>query len=260
MSERNDALLKSQYHQAEDYFFSSISLNHTHYADRAAAYLTGVNSESLNPLIIRCTGAESDSDLRAGIGLFDAAGQLFSVAVPDDALDTIDNQLLACGLAAVYQTTAMYLVMDDFTPHHSSISAGDGAIITRTDDNLIDWVLPLESAFEGTPELTVEYRLRHQAALDRNRQFAHFSLYSENRPVCSLTLTMDHQIARLDDIGTQEAFQGRGYASALIQHALMHARLNNTKLCFLEASVQGAGLYQKAGFKNLFGYTAYQRQ
>lgn len=270
MTEQHHALLRAQYHQAEDYFFSAISRQHVHFSDRACAYTTGIPSQSLNALIIRpqIIGRADDdigAELIAAIEWFDAAGQLFGVAVPDilpaDESARITNTLLACGLHPVDQTTAMALILDNrrhVHNHHPFSADADDLRILRTDHHLADWSRPLESAFEGTPALTLAYRLRHQAALERNRQLVHFSLYIGQQPVSSLTLSLQQQIARLDDIGTQAEFQGRGYARLLIDHALDYAKANHAMLCCLEASAQGAQLYRKIGFEDLFGYRLYQ--
>lgn len=254
---KDNAAVKSLYHQIEDYFFTSVSQEYRHFADNSSAYLTGVEAASLNPFIIKQPDAFIGADLEDGVRLFEVAGLPYVVVVPDNVIDQLRHHLRAIDLTAAYTTVAMQLATDHFTPHYHKSSDYE---IIPTDENLSDWALPLESAFESNQNLMLQYRTRHQAALDRGRQLSHFSLYVKGRPVCSLTLSIDGRVARLDDIGTQTGFQGKGYASALIQHALMHAKSHNVAWCFLEASNQGISIYRKTGFLPLFDYVTFLRE
>lgn len=143
--------------------------------------------------------------------------------------------------------------------HVVADETGHTCIIKSTDHALHDWAHPLESAFEATPALMHQYQTRHQSALDSGKQIHHFTLYTDSLPVCSLTLSVKDEIARLDDIGTDIEYQGRGYASCIIQHALAYAKAQGASQCFLEASAQGKSIYQKAGFSQLFTYTVFSK-
>jgi GNAT superfamily N-acetyltransferase len=257
MSKRNDTSLTSLYHQVEDYFFTSISQKYHHFSDSACAYLTGVEAGDLNLLIVKQPDAFIDSVLKDGIRLFEAAGLPFSVVLPGDVIGQVSHQFCALGLTAAYTSVAMQLAMEHFVPQSNVCGEYE---IMRTDGRLVDWALPLESAFESNRKIMLQCQTRHQEALDSGKQLSHFSLYVKSRPVCSLTLSIDNGIARLDDIGTQPEFQGKRCASALIQHALIHARSRNVALCFLEASAEGASIYRRAGFSALFDYAAFHRE
>jgi len=112
----------------------------------------------------------------------------------------------------------------------------------------------LQSAFCAGPAITAAYQGRHQAALKAGQALQHFTLFCAEQPVCSLTLTRCQNLARLDDIGTDSAYQGKGYATQLIQQVLAQLPAEGIEQCFLEASIEGASLYQRLGFVELFTY------
>lgn len=251
-----DTALTSLFHRLEDYFFTSISHTRHDFAHAASAYLTGVDAESLNLLIVRAPDAQFDAMLRGGMQHFETAGLPYSVVVPGDAVDRVGRLLSEEGLMAAYTSMAMQLDVERFVALGGSSEVHD---IRCTNGCLDDWALPLESAFETSPEVMLQYRERHRCARDSGRQLSHFSLYVKGHPVGSLTLSMIDRMARLDDLGIHVDFQGKGYARALMQHALAHARSAGVSRCFLEASQDGASLYRKAGFSTLFDYAAFHR-
>mgnify|MGYP002390541895 CR=1 FL=1 len=86
----------------------------------------------------------------------------------------------------------------------------------------------------------------------------HFSGYYEDQIVSSLTLSTDHYNARIDDVATSPAYQKLGFATTLIHEAILFARQRQIKDCFLEASDEGLGVYQRLGFKKLFTQRYYE--
>lgn len=243
------------YHQAEDYFFTSISKKYHHLGDEACAYFTCVEAESLNLFIVKQYGTNLDITLKDGIQFLDATGLPFCVVFPSPIADQVKKQISAIHFSAAYTSTAMQINLKDYLPKKN-----DEVEIRCTNDCLSDWAAPIESAFESVPEVMGQYQERHQSALDAGKRLIHFSLYVKAEPVCSLTLSINNQLARLDDIGTKVGFQGIGYASALVQHALSFAKSQNSSHCFLEASTDGASIYKRAGFSALFEYTAFHPQ
>lgn len=243
------------YHQAENYFFTSISKKYRHFSDEACAYFTGVKADSLNLFIVKKHSANFDTTLQNGIQFLEAEGLPFCLVFPNDMLDQIKNQTETINFSVVHTSVAMQLNMEDYLPPKSSFS--NEVEIRCTNDCLIDWAAPLESAFDSGPEVTSQYQARHQDALDTGKRLIHFSLYVKSEPVCSLTLSINNQLAELNDVGTKIEFQNQGYASALVQHALLFAKSQNSSHCFLEASTAGISIYKRAGFSALFEYTAF---
>ncbi|MFL9989474.1 hypothetical protein [Paraburkholderia sediminicola] len=122
MSKRNDTSLTSLYHRVEDYFFTSISQKYHHFSDSASAYLTGVETGSLNLLIVKQPDAFIDSVLKDGIRLFEAAGLPFNVVLPGDVIGQVSHQFCALGLTAAYTSVSMQLAMEHFVPQSNICS------------------------------------------------------------------------------------------------------------------------------------------
>jgi GNAT superfamily N-acetyltransferase len=76
--------------------------------------------------------------------------------------------------------------------------------------------------------------------------------YLADTPVTALTLSIAAGIGMLNDVGTHPDHQRKGYASALIAHALNYAQGQGAHICYLEASSSGVTVYEKLGFEKLF--------
>jgi predicted GNAT family acetyltransferase len=92
-------------------------------------------------------------------------------------------------------------------------------------------------------------------------RYRHFSLYKQEKPIASITLSMhDDNIARIDDVGTLPEFQGKGYAMHLMRYVLSEAKKLGARHCFLESSDSGLRVYQNLGFEPLFKNNIYSRK
>ncbi|MES2252409.1 MAG: GNAT family N-acetyltransferase [Pseudomonadota bacterium] len=142
----------------------------------------------------------------------------------------------------------MHLDLSTFDATHK---VNDSTIIRAVDTNLNDWIFPLVEAFESTPKISAFYVDAHKRALGNSARFYHFTLYKDDQPVASLTISVIGTLARLDDVGTLPAFQGQGFATRLVTYGLKKAIDLGCTDCFLGASPDGLSLYQKLGFRTL---------
>jgi GNAT superfamily N-acetyltransferase len=120
-------------------------------------------------------------------------------------------------------------------------------------------MMPLIGAFESTFEICSIYANIHEQALKKNINLRHFSLYKQEKPIASITLSLINDVARIDDVGTLPEFQGKGYATHLMCYALSEAKRLGACHCFLESSDSGLGVYQKLRFEPLFKNNIYTR-
>jgi len=248
--------LFSLYHEMEDYFFTSISEKYHQFSGDACAYFTGVETISLNLFIVKQINANFDITLQNGIQFLNALGLPFSIVFRSEMVGQVKNQISAIQFSESYTSIAMQLNIKNYLSiNHTLHSEYE---IRCTDNYLMGWAVPIGSAFESVPEVMRQYQARHQSAIDTEKKLVHFTLYVNTAPICSLTLSIKNQLARLDDIGTKVGFQRKGFASALIHHALLFARSHNVTHCFLEASADGVSVYRRAGFSDLFEYTTFQ--
>jgi len=253
-----NAPLINLYRQAEDYFFRGISSKCMDLGDGAHAYMTG--GAELNFIYITKNTNALDKVLIQGKEFFDQNNLSFDVIIPQElCTPQMADILTTMGYPQKSKSVSMHVKLNELiTDNTSSFDAE--TMIKANDDQLNDWMMPLIGAFESTFEICSIYANIHEQALKNNINLRHFSLYKQEKPVASITLSLINGIARIDDVGTLPEFQGKGYASALMRYVLSEAKRLGAYHCFLESSDSGLGVYQKLGFKPLFKNNIYSRK
>jgi GNAT superfamily N-acetyltransferase len=72
--------------------------------------------------------------------------------------------------------------------------------------------------------------------------------YAEGVAVAAAEVTIAAAVAGVYNVSTLEAWRGRGFASALLRHALLDARAEGTSRAVLQAAAGATGLYRRLGF------------
>ena len=121
------------------------------------------------------------------------------------------------------KSVSMVVDLDRFSTDQTA-SFDSETTIKANDDQLNDWMVPLIGAFESTFEICSIYATTHKNALKKNVNLRHFSLYKQEKPIASITLSMHDAIARIDDVGTLPEFQGKGYATHLMRYTLSESK------------------------------------
>lgn len=253
-----NAPLTNLYRQAEDYFFRGIASKCLDLDDGAHAYMTG--GAELNFIYITRNTNALDKILIQGKQFFDQDNRSFDVIIPQELCRSqMADVLNTLGYPQKSKSVSMVADLDRFATDKTSRFDSE-TTIKPNDDQLNDWMMPLIGAFESTIEICRVYAGIHENALKRNINLRHFSLYKQEKPIASITLSMHDAIARIDDVGTLPEFQGKGYASALMRYVLSEAKRLGARHCFLESSDSGLGVYQKLGFEPLFKNNIYSRK
>ena len=254
----NDNKLIELYHQAEDYFFKAISEKYLNINDDATAYMTGVPVADLNIIYIKNTD-NLDKILSQGKQFYDQNYLNFIVNIPEEFCTAKINHIFKdLGYFQTEKSVAMTCDLEKIQTNKTA-NFDSEIIIKSTDNKLNDWMLPM-AAFEATDhENCIKYMNNHKLAQERNSKFYHFSLYKQEKPIASITLSIHNNIARIDDLGTLPEFQGKGYATFLMNYTLSKAKKLNATHCFLEASDAGLSIYKKLGFKTLFKSNIYSQ-
>jgi ribosomal protein S18 acetylase RimI-like enzyme len=253
----NDPLI-ILYRQAEDYFFRGISLKCIKLGDGANAYMTG--GAELNFIYITRYTNALDKILIHGKEFFDQNNLCFDVIIPQElCTPQMADVLTTMGYPQKSKSVSMAVNLDKFS-FDQTASFYDETMINANNDQLNDWMMPLIGAFESTFEICSIYATTHENALKRNINLCHFSLYKQEKPIASITLSLQADIARIDDVGTLPEFQGKGYATRLMSYVLSEAKRLGARYCFLESSDSGLGVYQKLGFEALFKNNIYSRK
>ncbi len=253
----NAASLINLYHTIEDYFFRAISIECLDFGGIATAYMTGVESGNLNPVSLRNNTGSVDNILNQCQHFYANRNIPFVILIPQDLCKSeMSAAFKQMEYIQVEESMAMVLELGS----HYEVLSDEKRSILRTDKNLKDWVFPLKDAFESTDEICLQYANAHERALEKKFNMHHFSIYCEGRPVSSLTLAVQNSIARIDDLGTQTEFRGRGYATNLLKHALGQSIKLGATQCFMDASLAGISIYRKLGFKALFKNIIYEQK
>lgn len=234
--------LNIAFHAINNYFWTAISRKIYDYNGQAHAYITRVQNPFLNPLIVKDAKC-----VEQAINTIRKENTAFVVEVPQDILtDALENLLHRNNFTLSETTIVMYIDLSTYEMIPTKET------IKNVDDALQDWVSPLTEAYESTQDISDQYKNAHQKALDNAFNLQHFSLYVNNMPVASLTLSILDDNAKIDDVGTLPAYQRKGYATQLIHHALNEAKKSGVRYCFLVASQKGLPVYANMGFKVLF--------
>lgn len=236
------------FYQSEDFFYRAISRECLDFEDHASFYITGLRSEYLNPftlrknvptfknILIECANFAQNLNINWIITI--------SEYVTDKNLEFTLNQM---SFTLDSKTTAMFIDLNQY----DNIFENQHSILNMN-DNLNDWIKPLSNAFESNFEQTSLYKQTRHKALKNKTNFYHFTLYDDSIPIASLTLSINNNIARIDNVGTHPEYQSQGYAKSLIYFTLNEAKQLNVTHCFLDALPESAPLYERIGFNPLF--------
>lgn len=237
-----------EFHQLERNFFSLISFNKTD-LDDLTLFATGVEASGLNPVIVHQVNELFASDVAHCHAFYQQHQLPWALLLPDylhnDYAQSIltQHQMNLCD-----EGVAMALSLTDV-----QVDTQDSPLtIKEINTDLPTWSIPLIHGFESTPEITEIYTARHQHATKPGSNLHHFSGFLNDTIVCSLTLSLLGDSARLDDVATMPEYQNKGYATALIYKALSHLKQLQVQTCYLEASTSGHSIYARIGFKELF--------
>ncbi len=249
--------LINKFHQTERHFFSSISFTEKK-QDHLIAYASGVDAAGLNPALVQNMQRMTfKHDLIICQDFYREHQLPWALVVPEYFQKNTAYLIEEQGIYVVDEGIAMLCLLEEWKP----VSSSTDLVIKEMNHDLNQWSFPIIYGFESTPERMDVYTQRHLIALEKKRNFYHFSGFIGDEAVCSLTVSLlGAKYARLDDVATIPAHQGRGYATTLIHSCLDFLKNLQIEACFLEASTSGFSIYRKIGFKELFKNYYYELQ
>ncbi len=242
------------YYLTEDHFFAATCAVYRRHAAGINTYLAEENSTPWNTLFIRVGCAPLRETTPMILQLIRRTVMPIRIVMPEVQVDELRETLTELGFEPAEKSSTMVLPLARCGP-----SISEEAVQISLTRDLNEWASPLGSAFSISPETVVHYQARHQRALDAGEALYHFILSVEGQVGCALTLSVCEGQARLSDVGTLVGFRARGYATRLIQSALLHASGLGARRCFLEGSMMAVPLYQKLGFQRLFDCVSFVR-
>lgn len=241
-------ILLDLYHQSEEYFSKGISLETHRIGNSGFLCMTGIQSPNFNALVVKDLRVPLEEQITKAKAIFDQKKLSHIVMLPDRLLlEPVTAKLNHLGWTEVDMIVAMYKPLD---PAPEPIDPD----IKSTNFDLVTWCRPLIPAFGASEQIGAQTVEARQRALDRGYAFHYFTLFNEGMPVTSITISINNNLACINDLGTDPAHQKKGFAARLFKYALAKAASLGAKHCFLDASASGIALYEKNGFKRLFQY------
>jgi ribosomal protein S18 acetylase RimI-like enzyme len=112
----------------------------------------------------------------------------------------------------------------------------------------------------ATPDVIAQL-LDAKLAIARVLEACFFAVLVDGQVVSYVDLYSDGHSAQIEDLATLKEHRGRGYASALVLHALAQARLTGCDLVFLVADAEDwpKELYRRLGFDDIGRYVKLTR-
>lgn len=250
------------FYQQENHFWSAICLETAHIDDHVIAYFSELPLPVFNFIYLHkdatITGFENARHL------FKQRSKPYVLVVHEQALHQVKSEIAKLSLIADGESTAMFLPQASLSQYSIALPLAADYRIETCNERLTNWAQPLITAFpieaegeENDSTVINEYIRYHQRAMDKNTNMMHFVLFDKQQPVSTLTLTINEKTARLDDIGTDVQYQGKGLATQLIKHALFFCHQQGIEQCVLEASSDGLSIYKKLGFEPIFNYYSF---
>lgn len=238
---------KSLFHKAEHHFFSLVSFDNLYNGD-ISAFLTGVKASGLNPAFIRKIDDAFLKSIEDCTIWYEKNKVPWSLVLPASlSSELVTHNLKEAGFFCTGTGVGMVVRLQDI-----ELLLKSSPLQFRFMQNSLEtWSIPLIYGFESTPEMKAVYTARHEEALKKEATLYHLSGFLDDQIVCSLTLSLCENYARIDDVATMPDFQKRGFGSALIHEALFQARKMRVTYCFLEASESGLNVYKRAGFQEI---------
>jgi ribosomal protein S18 acetylase RimI-like enzyme len=136
--------------------------------------------------------------------------------------------------------------------HNYSLEKGVKLSLVNNENRLNDYKLIFSEAFNcSSQDTNKKFGFLDKIILDsKNNHVNVFVIYENGIPASTgAYFAFDH--FSVENIGTKNAFRGKGYAYKIMQHLLKEAqRLKYNQAC-LVASEAGSRVYQKVGFKLL---------
>ncbi|WP_272538437.1 GNAT family N-acetyltransferase [Providencia sp. PROV197] len=250
------------FYQQEEHFWSAICSDTLKISENTISYFSELNLPIFNFIYLH--QGTNLSEFEKAENTFKQQSKPYILVVHQDELTQFEQEIEKRGFIADGESTAMILPKSALSLFKEPPSIETGYRIEQCNERLSDWAQPLITAFpadsddEEEDDIVInEYIRYHQRALDKQTNMMHFVLFSGEQPVSTLTVTVNDKTARLDDIGTDIQFQGKGFATILIKHALAVCNQKGLEQCVLEASSDGLSIYKKLGFEPIFSYLSF---
>ena len=207
----------------------------------------------------RLTPENASTHIQQAINHFKTVNRPFSWWLsPGDQPSDLGTRLRDAGLQEAETELAMAA---DLTHLDASSVATSGLAIQRvtTASQLRDFATVVAANWSPPDELVLRfYDLAAPVLLTDQSPLWQFVGYVDGVPAAASELVFGGGGAGLYSVCTLAAYRGRGFGSAMTLMPLIHARAAGQTIAILQASEQGARIYQRLGFQPFGIVTEYK--
>ena len=210
---------------------------------------TGLDDSNLNAIIkSRFSVDVAECKITSYLQYFTSKGVPFSWYIgPFTQPSDLSNSLKSHGLTLADSSAGMAMHLSNIpVSHHTPIPLQCERIVNT--EQLRTWVNVFQIGYEAS-DTFAQAVLETYMAETKAQEIRYLGWY-ENRPVATLTLTIDNQnVASVYDVSTVPSARRKGIASAMTHCALLNARKWGCSLAVLQSSEEAYELYKKLGFR-----------
>lgn len=217
------------------------------------AFITGTDSPSLNVVIDTRDNQRINDDIIQQISHFFERHHIPWGWFITDASKSGDMEQHSFHL--LYETSSMYFDLLNELPE----IATNNIDIRNADDELLEWIKPLQDGFPSNDNCEVYRKLNAKLQQSGEKKLRHFTAYYQDEPASAGTLFLSDDAVMIHNLATKNEFLKQGFGTALTLHMMFVAKKVGYKHCFLDSSDEGVNLYSRLGLK-VYGKTwVYER-
>lgn len=237
--------------------------------DQVLAYVCGVGSPDVNE-VVRARfpdGAAADAAVHATIAIFDERPFLWWLG-EDDRPGDLGERLERHGLVDLDHIPGMAMDLADLADPADAPPPPELEISPVLDPDGIDAFHAVlahgfpEDYVDAATELAIAASSRRQAAETGYREpdglATRWLGRVDGRAVATTRLHTSAGVAGVYGVVTVDDARRNGYGEAMTRHALRAARARGHRIAVLQASSAGRGLYERIGFREVYGYELYE--
>ena len=221
---------------------------------------SGLPCDTFNLVLgARLEAADAAARVRETVAYFAEVGRPFSWWVgPADRPAGLGGLLEEAGLERAESEVAMAASLSELRSADTS-PGGLRIVRVRTPEQLRDFARVTAASWTPPdPQVVRFYELTAPALLGPGSPLRLYTGYLDGQAVATAELAVEGGVAGLYGIATLAAYRRRGFGTALTLLPLLDAREQGLRTAVLQASSDGAGVYERLGFRPFGQVTEYK--
>lgn len=243
--------IRKNFEEKASYFARSLPGMTVTERDSFLSVNCGLPSDTFNVTVVRDLSAPSEL-LTLGVDSFTSKGFPMALWYWESDVDNADiSSLLQRRLTHAETSIAMYVDLSEIRQSSSSIEGLEITRVVTSSDLLHLGTIMLKlfgDSVEGRAVLAYYQRLSGHPLSAFPAMHFYLGTF-HGMPISTGTLFVGSQTVGIYDIATLPEYRKRGIGSAMFQYLLDDACASPHRLCVLQASQEGYGIYLRAGFK-----------